>query len=412
LAYAAGLWLVLIYKVAGQSDGTQPRFVLHWLRDSTLALPVVLVAVLLGLMAAEGMLERRGNRLSHRLSGAVTAAAVALATGAAMSVAVPIRNGLFGSHDAVALPLPLHMLRDALLALFVTVPVSAAVVALARTRTSETAVAELGARRTSRAAFLKAGAGGLVTVAGGAGVLRAVSVTSATAAASTMKVSLLINEGFCAMTDGTAVWMRGFAFDSTAKAPKVPGPAIGPPDASVDYGEVPFVVEGQPVEITITNKLADTRSFFIPGVVGPIFVLSGETKTFTFNAPAAPNGAGTYIYMDADPIQRSLGLHGAMVVMPADGSRQPYVGRTGFLPPPTFHHQFLWVFHDIDPVWGYKAKTGQTPEDFKALAAKKGLLRPEVKAGEIVAWLKKDFGLGQGHSMAIYALLKPYPNKK
>jgi len=59
-----------------------------------------------------------------------------------------------------------------------------------------------------------------------------------------------------------------------------------------------------------------------------------------------------------------------------------------------------------------KAKTGKTPEDFKALAAKKGLLRPEVKAGEIVAWLKKDFGLGQGHLMAIYALLKPYMNKK
>jgi hypothetical protein len=59
-----------------------------------------------------------------------------------------------------------------------------------------------------------------------------------------------------------------------------------------------------------------------------------------------------------------------------------------------------------------KAKTGKTPEDFKALAEKKGLLRPEVKAGEIVAWLKKDFGLGQGHSKAIYALLKPFMNKK
>ncbi len=34
-----------------------------------------------------------------------------------------------------------------------------------------------------------------------------------------------------------------------------------------------------------------------------------------------------------------------------------------------------------------KAKTGKTPEDFKKLAEKKGLL----KAGEIVAWLKQDF---------------------
>ncbi len=52
-----------------------------------------------------------------------------------------------------------------------------------------------------------------------------------------------------------------------------------------------------------------------------------------------------------------------------------------------------------------KTKTGKTPEDFKQLAEKEGLLKPDVKAGDIVAWLKKDFGLGHGHAMAIYATL-------
>jgi hypothetical protein len=52
-----------------------------------------------------------------------------------------------------------------------------------------------------------------------------------------------------------------------------------------------------------------------------------------------------------------------------------------------------------------KAKTGKTPEDFKKLAEKKGLLKPPVKAGPIVAWLKEDFDLGHGHAMAIYAVL-------
>lgn len=51
-----------------------------------------------------------------------------------------------------------------------------------------------------------------------------------------------------------------------------------------------------------------------------------------------------------------------------------------------------------------KAKTGKTPEDFKKIAEKKGLLKPGVKAGQIVAWLKEDFGLGHGHTMAIYAV--------
>ena len=58
-----------------------------------------------------------------------------------------------------------------------------------------------------------------------------------------------------------------------------------------------------------------------------------------------------------------------------------------------------------------QAKTGKSPEDFRRLAAEKnftenGILRATVKAGEVVAWLKADFGLGHGHAMAIVALLK------
>ena len=53
-----------------------------------------------------------------------------------------------------------------------------------------------------------------------------------------------------------------------------------------------------------------------------------------------------------------------------------------------------------------KAKSGKTPEDFQVLAEKKGLLREGVKTGQIVAWLKEDFGLGQGHAMAIAATFK------
>ncbi len=48
-----------------------------------------------------------------------------------------------------------------------------------------------------------------------------------------------------------------------------------------------------------------------------------------------------------------------------------------------------------------EAKTGKTPKDFLILAEQKGLLKEGVKTSEIVAWLKKDFGLGQGHAMAI-----------
>ena len=58
-----------------------------------------------------------------------------------------------------------------------------------------------------------------------------------------------------------------------------------------------------------------------------------------------------------------------------------------------------------------KVKTGKTPTDFKNLAEKKGFLQDgqlvkTVKATEITNWLKEDFELGHGHSMAIYATFK------
>ncbi len=40
-----------------------------------------------------------------------------------------------------------------------------------------------------------------------------------------------------------------------------------------------------------------------------------------------------------------------------------------------------------------KAQTGNTPDDFAKLAQQKNL----TKHGEIVAWLKSDFALGQGN---------------
>ena len=54
---------------------------------------------------------------------------------------------------------------------------------------------------------------------------------------------------------------------------------------------------------------------------------------------------------------------------------------------------------------------GKSPEDFKRFAEEKGFLKEgqlvnTVKATEITNWLKKDFELGHGHAMAIYALFK------
>jgi hypothetical protein len=58
-----------------------------------------------------------------------------------------------------------------------------------------------------------------------------------------------------------------------------------------------------------------------------------------------------------------------------------------------------------------KKKTGKTPAGFKELAIAKGYLengalKPNIKAADVIAWLKADFDLGHGHGLAIYHSLK------
>ena len=58
-----------------------------------------------------------------------------------------------------------------------------------------------------------------------------------------------------------------------------------------------------------------------------------------------------------------------------------------------------------------QAKTGLGPEDFWKAASGKGFVHGNglaggVKAGQIVAWLKSDYGLGHGHAVAIVKLLQ------
>jgi hypothetical protein len=50
-------------------------------------------------------------------------------------------------------------------------------------------------------------------------------------------------------------------------------------------------------------------------------------------------------------------------------------------------------------------QTGKTPNDLIALATERGY-GPTTKAGEIVAWLQADFGLGRGHAMAVVHVIK------
>jgi len=53
-----------------------------------------------------------------------------------------------------------------------------------------------------------------------------------------------------------------------------------------------------------------------------------------------------------------------------------------------------------------RAKTGKEPKDFFDEAVQKGVLRPDTKTMEFVAWLKSASGLGHGHAMAVWEAFK------
>lgn len=53
-----------------------------------------------------------------------------------------------------------------------------------------------------------------------------------------------------------------------------------------------------------------------------------------------------------------------------------------------------------------KIKTGKSPKDFMEIMKEKGIFAPDMKASVLVSFLTKEFSLGHGHSMAIWAFFK------
>lgn len=152
----------------------------------------------------------------------------------------------------------------------------------------------LGRRR-----FLGYTLGGLTGVALGGLGIRA-SLTRALATPSS--ISLSFEEALVQMVDQEPVYHWLFRRRGDA-LPGFPGPVI-------------VATEGDEIEVVLTNNLDEDHAFEVlraPGTSsGPI--APGDTRTVTFVAPAA----GTYLYLDPlnAPVNRVMGLHGALVVLP------------------------------------------------------------------------------------------------
>jgi hypothetical protein len=176
-------------------------------------------------------------------------------------------------------------------------------------------------------------------------------------------VKLAITDALVEMVDRKAVYHWAFEdLNDPGQLPRMPGPLIE-------------TVEGDTIELSVTNTLHDKHGFAIPGVPGiagtGVEIPPGETKVLSFPAPKA----GSYMYLDHlnAPVSRVLGLHGPMVVLPAAGNT-PYseltpnvqqlfndLGTTEQFPgePWKPERTRIWLFNTIDPAFNEMAQRGE-----------------------------------------------------
>lgn len=216
-------------------------------------------------------------------------------------------------------------------------------------------------RRSFLTGIAKAGFGAIAL--GGASKAMAGLVGLDVVEAQQRTLHLTITEAMAEMADMQQVYVWTFKEDNLPLS--YPGPAI-------------VGTEGETVSLTVTNGLREWHAFAIQAAgieTGPI--APGESTTISFVMPPA----GTYLYLDPlnAPINRVLGLHGALVSLPvvpttpysdpsatiqelfADLGGEHFPGHAWDV-----ERSWIWLFSAIDPKLHAAIQAGQsfTPDEF------------------------------------------------
>jgi FtsP/CotA-like multicopper oxidase with cupredoxin domain len=159
------------------------------------------------------------------------------------------------------------------------------------------------------------------------------------AAAAIRDFTLHIDGGDLTITGAGGATLPVWGYGSAAGLPTVPGPGL-------------TVNEGDTVTVTVHNHRNAPHNFVVQNVTTDTNPIPANgSKTYTFTAPAA----GSYLYGDTlnNSINREMGLHGALIVRPADN------GNTAWTGGPAYDHERIWVISDMDkPRWNDVAAAG------------------------------------------------------
>src|SRR3954451_24327899 len=130
LAYGGGLWLHLMHEASGAVEPGAPPALIHWLRDSTLLVPFIAIALFGALFLARRLIRPRSSDPVRVTDVAAVVAITAFATSFIEGLLTPLYGIAFGGHEGHGAELPIveHMLRDGMSALPANLAVAAAVV--------------------------------------------------------------------------------------------------------------------------------------------------------------------------------------------------------------------------------------------------------------------------------------------
>lgn len=149
-----------------------------------------------------------------------------------------------------------------------------------------------------------------------------------------LPVNLEIISGFQKMIDNKSLYMFSFSGLSAdgKKITEFPGPTL-------------ICQEGDTIDVKLTNTLSTHSSFMVAGTDIAHEVAPGRSIQFSFAAPAA----GSYLYHDGlnNGVNRVMGLHGALIVMPAGKKNISFNGG------PDFVRQYKWLLGNVDPNWSH-----------------------------------------------------------
>ena len=135
-------------------------------------------------------------------------------------------------------------------------------------------------------------------------------------------------------------------------APEVPGPVL-------------MMAKGDTVNISVTNGLDEPHAFFIPGIVDSGPIAPGATWSGSFT----PTVIGAHLYYDNlnAPVNRVMGLHGALIVMPTNADRTAGHNLTPYGGLPA-NHGVQRLYDDF----GRNTQTGAPSTHFPGLAWEEG----------------------------------------